>query len=123
MTTGQMTFDKIEKKALIVRVQSEVKAKTDSLISQQMLSTIFDAVFDTISEVLAEGNEVTTKLGVFKLKTVKDANRRDIGNNTTLPVKGYYRPKLALNNRIRKEFMSRGYSFLPNQETKQVEQA
>lgn len=109
-----MTFPKIEKKALIVRVQDKVKTKTQSLISQVMLSTIFDAVFDTVAEVLAEGNEVTTTLGVFKLKTIPDTNRRDIGNNTTLPVKGYYRPRLALNNRIRKEFMSRRYSFLPS---------
>lgn len=114
MTTGQTTFDKIEKKALIIRVQDKVKSAGKSLISQALLSVIFDAVFDVIAEVLAEGNEVTTKLGVFKLKTVKDANRRDIGNNTTLPVKGYFRPRLALNNRIRKEFMSRGYSFLPS---------
>lgn len=123
MTIDQTTFPKIEKKELIIRVQDKVKTAGKSLISQALLSVIFDAVFDSISEVLSEGNEVTTKLGVFKLKTVKDANRRDIGNNTTLPVKGYFRPRLALNNRIRKEFMSRGYSFLPSQETKDVEQA
>jgi len=115
-------FSKIEKKGLIVRVQDKVKTAGKSLISQALLSIIFDAVFDVISEVLAEGNEVTTKLGVFKLKTVKDANRRDIGNNTTLPVKGYYRPRLALNNRIRKEFMSRGFSFLPSTIKTEIEE-
>lgn len=113
-------FPKISKKELISRIQSKVKEDNKSLISQQLLSRIYDTVFDVIAEVLAEGSEVTTKIGVVKLKTIPDTERRDIGNNTTLPVPGYYRPKLALNNRIRLEFMARQYSFLPKAEETKI---
>lgn len=105
---------KISKKELISRIQSKVKEDNKSLISQALLSRIFDTVFDVVAEVLAEGSEVTTKIGVFKLKTIPDTVRRDIGNNTTLPVPGYYRPKLSLNNRVRLEFMARKHTFLPS---------
>jgi len=106
----KVTFPKVAKKDLILRIQSKVKS--DAVLSQVLLSKVFDSVFDSIIQYLEEGNEVTTPLGVLKLKTLPDTKRRNIGQNTFLDVKGYHRPKLALNDTIRKRFAARGYSFI-----------
>lgn len=108
----KITFPKVAKKDLILRIQSKVKQSSDAVLSQVLLSKVFDSVFDSIIQYLEEGNEVTTPLGVLKLKTLPDTKRRNIGQNTFLDVPGYYRPKLALNDTIRKRFAARKHSFL-----------
>ena len=114
-----MTFPKVAKKDLILRIQSKIKQSSEAVLSQVLLSKVFDSVFESIIQYLEEGNEVTTPLGVIKLKTLPDTRRRDIGNNSFLIVKGYFRPKLALNDTIRKRFAKRGHTFLEPEKKEQ----
>jgi len=105
-------FPKVTKKDLILEIQSQLREETDTLLSQALLTKLFDINFEAIIKFLEEGKEVTTPLGVIEFKTIPDTVRRDIGRNTTLPVKGYNRPRLALNSAVKKRFATRGYSFL-----------
>jgi len=107
-----MNFPKATKEELVERVRDEVKSQGGTLLSKVLTAKIFDIVFEVVVSFIEEGKEVTMPaLGVLGHKTVPTTKRRDIGRNSFITVEGYYRPKLRLNDALRRRCIDRKYTF------------